>query len=55
MKSKFYHIQQQTQDFLLRLFIERYQGSTLSDSSRQYLGGYCGTYSRLRGYTGYIL
>ncbi len=42
-------IKQQAQDFILRLFVENSDGTTLSDSgSRFYTGAHCGTFSRTR-------
>jgi len=47
MKMKFLTLKQQTQDFVLRLFIES-SGADSTPSSSFYTGSHCGTFSRLR-------
>jgi hypothetical protein len=46
MKMNFHTMKQQTQDFLLRLFVESGSRTTLSDD-RYYTCSRCGTYERL--------
>ena len=51
MKIDVHTIQQQAQEFILRLFVESSGGTTLSDSgSSFYTGAHCGTFTRLRRY-----
>ena len=46
MKINVNTLKQQTQDFVLRLFVESVSKTTLP-SERHYLGARCGTFSRL--------
>ena len=46
MRMKIYHMMQQTQDFLLRLFVGADFSSVSSDSS-YYTCARCGTHARL--------
>ena len=46
MKMNFISFKQQTQDFVLRLFVEPGSSTTLS-SDQYYLSARCGTFARL--------
>ena len=46
MKTNFYTMKQQTQDFLLRLFVDS-SGELSTPSNSCYTGAHCGTFARL--------
>jgi hypothetical protein len=48
MKLNVLTLKQQTQDFLLRLFIDSPDGAATPSHSKYYTCAHCGTFSRLR-------